>query len=289
MTDSLSAQIPALDDSHIDPSNPLTADVFLNHIISALGPPYRITSDAHYHWVTPFSDEQHKKYAMQAAYALERVGQTIPGLVVTPPSQGWPAILFASVDAQLTYDGLFSGEGNHIINGGCWRSWPIGHLAIPVSEWDALDAAFGHELVHAALSNTGVPIWLQEGLATELETGMGNRTSPLNDLFHWRETLQFWRQHDAQTLWDASAFGDPNSSRHAYAIAQVIALRLTNKPQQLRRACTIGAEAWKDPDAVLRELIGCDRDAIFHNIIDDKPRGGWFERFIYWCFVGDRP
>ncbi len=266
-----------------------TSDEFLQSISAALGSPYRVVSDGLFYWATPFNEEAQALYAKHAAYALGRVGQTIPGLVVTPPENGWPAILFASVDAQLAYEDLFGGSGARIISGGCWCSWPIGHLAIPVSAWDALDAAFGHELVHATLSNTGVPGWLQEGLATELETGMGNRTAPLNDLYHWRETLAWWRSHSADSFWDASAFTNPESSQHAYALAQVMALRLTSKPECLRRACTIGPEAWQDQDAVLQEILGGDRTALFQAIIGEGQRRGWLERFLYWCFVGERP
>jgi hypothetical protein len=272
-----------------EPRKPPTVEEFLADIAGALGAPYRVTRDATFAWVTPYTESEHARLATQAAYGLSRVGRTIPGLVITPPPSGWPAILFASTEAQLAYDGLFGGEGARIVNGGMWRNWPVGHLAIPVSAWDALDAAFGHELVHAALSGTGVPTWLQEGLATELETGMGNRSAPLNDLFHWRKTLEWWRSHPADSFWSGKAFGDPESSRQAYDLAQVMALRLTAVPERLQRACTIGPEAWRDQDAVLREIAGGDRAALFQAMIGEGRRKGWFERFLYWCFVGDRP
>lgn len=267
---------------------PPTTEEFLASIVEALGDPYRVHSDGVFHWATPFAPDEQLTHARQAAYALHRVGQTIPGLVTTPPSGGWPAILLDSVDDQLAYEGLFGGSGAQIVYGGVWRTWPIGHLAIPVSDWDSLDAAFGHELVHATLSGTGVPGWLQEGLATELETGMGNRVAPLSDLYHWKQTLAWWRTHPPESFWDASAFGTPESSPHAYALAQVIALRLTNRPEQLQRACTIGPRAWLDQDAVLREILGADRVTLFQAVVGEGRKQGWFERFLYWCFVGDR-
>ena len=274
-------------------SPPPTIEEFLADIADALGPHFRVVSDGVFYWATPFPEAEHARYAEQAAYALARVGQTIPGLVTTPPAGGWPAVLFTSTEEQLAYDGLFGGGSGggeaQIINGGMWRSWPIGHLAIPVSHWDALDAAFGHELVHASLSGTGVPGWLQEGLATELETGMGNRVAPLSDLYHWKETLAWWRSHPPEPFWSGEAFSNPDSSRHAYALAQVIALRLTHRPDRLRRACTIGWDAWGNEEAVLREILGGDRATIFQAVIGDGRKQGWFERFLYWCFVGDRP
>ncbi len=270
--------------------SPPTTEEFLTSIATALGPHYRIISDGSFHWATPFPDEEHRRYAAQATYALRRVEQTIAGLVVTPPGQGWPAILFDTREAQLSYDELFGGSGATLFNGGCWRNWPVGHLAIPVSAWDALDAAFGHELVHAALSGTGVPTWLQEGLATELETGMGNRKAPLSDLREWRETLTWWRTHPAENFWDSSAFHAPESSRHAYALAQVMALGLTQQPTRLRLACTIGPQAWAaDEDGVLRQVLGGDRTRLIDAVIGEGRQRGWVERFLYWCFVGDRP
>lgn len=272
---------------------PLSAEEFLSSIAGTLGPHFRVQSDGIFHWATPFPEAEHARYAEHAAYALARVGQTIPGLVTTPPTGGWPAVLFTSTEEQLAYDGLFHGDDDggepEILNGGMWRSWPIGHLAIPVRQWDALDAAFGHELVHAALSGTGVPIWLQEGLATELETGMGNRTAPLNDLYHWKQTLAWWRSHPSDSFWNADAFHDPASSQHAYALAQVIALRLTHRPDRLQYACTIGQEAWRDQDAVLRQLLGVDREQLFQAVTGEGRQRSWFEKLLYWCFVGDRP
>lgn len=268
---------------------PPTPEEFLTTIVEALGEDYRIQNDGVFQWATPFDPQEHDDIARLARYALTRVGQTIPGLVTTPPSGGWPAILFSCAEEQLAYDRFFGGHGEYVTNGGVWRNWPVGHLAIPVGTWDALDAAFGHELVHASLSGTGVPGWLQEGLATELETGMGNRVSPLQDLYHWKQTLAWWRSHPAEPFWNGDAFHDQESVPHAYALAQVLALRLTNRPDRLHRACTIGAAAWQDQDAVLHDIVGADRATLFQAVISEGRKQGWFEKFLYWCFVGDRP
>jgi hypothetical protein len=267
-----------------------TTSEFLARIIQELGEPYRLVVDVHFQWATPFGNEQHAQYAQQAAHGLRRVRQAMPGLM-PPPAEGWPAILFASVDTQLAYQSLFGGgEGAHIINGGMWCSWPVGHLAVPVIGGDALDAAFGHELVHAMLSGTGVPTWLQEGLATELETCMGNRRAPLDDMYRWKQTLAWWRSHDPETFWDASAFRNPESSRHAYDLAQVMALRFSGRPERLHRIGMIGRTAWRtDQDAVLREVLGGDRAQLFAAVVAGQQSKNWIERFLYWCFVGDRP
>jgi len=244
--------------------------------------------DGAFHWLTPFGPE-HGPRAAQAHHALARLPELIPGLEPVPPPGGWPAILLASTEDQLAYEGLFAGSGPQIINGGCWRSYPVGHLAIPAHDKSALDAAFGHELVHAVLFGGGVPIWLQEGIATELETRMGSKAAPLADLYQWRETLQYWRTHDATAFWNARAFGDPASSAHAYALAQVLGYHWTRHPERLRAARELGRAGWADPDAALRTLLGVDRGRLLSAVLEPARRRGWLERFAYWCFVGEPP
>jgi hypothetical protein len=280
-------------DSHITTDGESTAPdarEFLLQVANALGSHFRVVSDGTFHWATPFSTTEHAGHAKAAAYALARISQTIPGLITTPPTGGWPAVLFSTREEQFAYDALFAdGGGTHIINGGMWRNWPVGHLAIPVITWDSLDAAFAHELVHASLSDTGVPAWLQEGLAMQMETCMGNRTPPLNDLHHWKETLAWWRSHAPYAFWSGEAFGNPESSEHAYRLAQVLALRISNRPDCLQRACLAGPDAWADEDTLLLEFMGGNRVDLFHAIIGPGHNRGWLDRFFYWLFVGERP
>ena len=187
---------------------PLSADQFLTEVGARLGPSYAVQHDGTFRWLTPFGAGQ-GRYAAHAHHGLARLPQLIRGLEPRTPAGGWTAILLASTDDQLAYESLFGGSGASIINGGCWRSHQIPHLAIPVSSWDCLDAAFGNELVHDVLHESGIPVWLQEGIATELETCMGNRQPPLADMHEWGQTLRYWRTSDSDSFWSARAFHDP--------------------------------------------------------------------------------
>jgi hypothetical protein len=270
------------------PAETITPARFLADVAGVLGAPYAVVSDRAFHWLTPFGAD-HERLAAHARHALLRLPEVIPGLEPEPPPGGWPAVLFASTDDQLAYEGLFGGSGASIISGGCWRSFPVGHLAVPVTGREALDAAFGHELVHAVLSGSGVPTWLQEGIATELETRMGNRAPPLADLYTWRATLTYWREHPAGPFWSGAAFRDPASSEHAYRLAQLLGYHWTRRPERLRAARDLGRAAWKDQDGALLGLIGADRAGLLRAVLAPDRRRGWLDRFLHWCFVHDAP
>lgn len=179
---------------------PYTTSEFFEWLQDGLGAGFTRIDDANFAWLTPFPADQHERLARQAHYALHRLPELIPGLDPRPPAGGWPAVVFAGIDQQLAYRALMHAawagvapdaatspataeaaaadpahvpdpaEPASIIDGGSWSSYPVGHLAIPWSDREAPDAAFAHELVHAVLDTEGVPVWLQEGIATEVET-----------------------------------------------------------------------------------------------------------------------
>ncbi len=264
---------------------PSTHDI-LDGLRDALGPGWRLQYDQRFAWVTSFPASEHDELARHAHHALARLGE----MGLDPGRDPIPAVLLPDSATQLAYHGLFARPGDppehSIIDGGCWRSWPIGHLAIPVSAWDALDAAFAHELVHAVLSADGIPIWLQEGVACEVETWMGNRRDPFADEHDFADGLAFWRSADPATLWNASAFRDPASSRQAYLIAQVLAMRWTRQRGGVDDLRATGG--WADEDAALRRLVGLDRAALLAATLDPPPPRGLLHRLFASMFVGSR-
>jgi hypothetical protein len=269
---------------------PWTSERFLDSLLAALGGSYRRCADDCFSWLTPFPEAEHERHARVARHGVGRLAELIPGLEVAPPPGGWPAVLFADVETQLAYERLFAGrarEGQapvaHIISGGCYRSHPVGHLAIPVSDHDRLDAAFAHELVHAVLSPREIPTWFQEGIACEVETRLGNRTDPYTDQRKLELMLAHWRTHDAAGFWSGRAFHDPDSSRHAYVLAQVLVGRWTRGGQELAALCRLESDAWRDQDAAL----GIGREALLRNVIARSRQRGWLERALYAIFVGD--
>lgn len=262
-------------------------EAFLTELQGVLGPDYRRTVVGHFEWLTPFAPDKHEPLARQAEHALGRLANW--GLPLRD-AQRLPAILFDNTDDQLAYHEYFHQDGEaapSIIDGGCFRSWPVGHLAIPVSEWDALDAAFAHELVHALLWDDGVPVWLQEGIACTVETNFGNRPDPLIDQWQWGQTVNWWRKQPSDAFWDASAFRNPASSQHAYALAQVLAGRWLRQPDALAALRAPGPEAWQQEDAVLMKVLGCDRAQALARILEPPRPQGWLARCFHAIFVGD--
>ncbi len=263
-----------------------TAFEFLTALCESLGTGWRVVGDGRFLWATRANAAEFTELTQHAHHALTRLDQ----MGLDPGREPIAAVLLPDQQAQLAYHALFARPDDPpehtIIDGGCWRSWPVGHLAIPVSAWDALDAAFAHELVHAVLSADGIPLWLQEGIACEVETWMGNRRDPFTDEHEFAECLALWRSTDPVVLWNSAAFRDPSTSRHAYLIAQVLAMRWTRARGGI--ADLRAAGGWADEDAALRRLAGTDRAGLLAATLDPPAPRGLLHRLFAALFVGGR-
>ena len=116
----------------------------------------------------------------------------------------WPVLLCADTDdvcrhlSWLDAEAGREGDAPSIIPGGVWIYRPVGHFLMPYSQVDTLDGALAHELVHAALRDLPTPLWVEEGLATGVETAMGHRPHPfsaLEDIQEFREFREPGRRH----------------------------------------------------------------------------------------------
>jgi hypothetical protein len=263
---------------------PWTVERLFAELRGVLGEHYRVTADDCFAWLTPFAPDDHERVAAVARHGVRRLGELVPGLRADPPPGGWPAILFATLDAHLAYKGFFGGAAEErIISGGSYRSHPIGHLAIPVSSQDALDAAFAHELTHAMLSPRRMPTWLQEGIACEVETRLGNRRNPFTDRRELDECIAYWRAHAAVDFWSGRAFGHPESSRHAYLLAQIIVGRWTRDAAAMSALCALGPDDWRGR----RSILGIERERLFAGAVWPSRKRGWLERALYAIFVDE--
>ncbi|MFM2092254.1 MAG: hypothetical protein RLZZ127_2743 [Planctomycetota bacterium] len=235
-----------------------------------------------FRWWTPCIGAEQDRLERMAQVALERLGSLFGDLGPLAPADGWLLVVVRGVDEQLAYEGLFPGDGESILNGGCWRSWPVGHIALPLTALDMPDAALAHELVHALLDPRGVPLWIQEGIATGVEERLGHRVAPLTDPPRWRDTIAWWRERGLDAFWDGSAFPDPIASERAYDLAQVLA-----QPWFADRglfSALVGAD-WTDEDGMLRRLLGRDREALSAGILAPPAPKGWLARLIHSLIV----
>jgi len=201
-----------------------------------LGGGYRvIVDDTPVAWITDVDDAELARCRRFAHHALRRVGEILPELDLTPPQGRWPVVLCTSRDDLLTCltrddDDTQAGAGAEalaaIVPGGVWISRPVGHFLMPHSRFDTLDGALAHELVHAALRDLPTPRWVEEGLATSVETAMGHLPHPLSN----RDEIMAFRawatERDPAQLVRPEDFWNSDSSRHAYALAQVMVTQL---------------------------------------------------------------
>lgn len=268
--------------------------IWLEATAEELGGGYRVDLGAgeRFAWVSDVEPEELARCRGFAAHALRRVGEILPELDLEPPLGRWPVVLCASKDDLVAR--LARGDDDPdaaeaiaaIIPGGVWIRDPIGHFLMPHSRVDTLDGALAHELVHAALRDLPTPRWLEEGLATGVETAMGHLRHPLSE----RDDIMAFRawaaDSDPAQLAQPRDFWDPASSRHAYALAQVMVTQLLHDRERFVAFINC-AHLADNGDAGLRLCYERSLADLVASVIRPAPQRGWLARLFHAAFGVD--
>lgn len=221
--------------------------------------------------------------------ALSRVPELLPELNFLPHFGRWPIILFSDQDQLVHYHAWIrpiEDEVPSMTPGGFWTIDPLGHFILQYESEGTLTGGMGHELVHAACSYKGLPRWLEEGLATNVETAMGRRPHVLaHDSFELSELRELLAHHpDPRTLLRPEGFYDPDYSHLAYAIGQMLVTRLMGDRQRFF-AFLRDAREEDDGKAALAAHFGLDVHELLPQVFDVPRARGILAQLLQLLFV----
>lgn len=108
---------------------------------------------------------------------------------------------------------------------------------------DGLEATLAHEMVHALL-RTGLPAWVEEGVAQTVDRRVARRGPLLLEPADVRRQQHHWRKHGLGTFWSGEAFhrGD-RSQGLAYTLAEVLVYNLLSDHRRAFRGFLDEADA----------------------------------------------
>ena len=136
-----------------------------------------------------------------------------------------------------------------------------------------------HEFVHAVLNDLPTPIWLEEGLACNVETSMGHRAHPFSDMHAIREFRLHWTTHDPSVITEHVAYRNPRSSQHAYSLAQGMVTQLQHDNEQFVRF--ILSSSYEDGgESALQRIYGSGLSDLINSVITPPRPQGWFARLL---------
>ncbi len=165
--------------------------------------------------------------------------------------------------------------GEYAQSAGMFVDDGYGHLIVPHRALEEVEAVAAHELTHAMLRDLHLPLWLDEGIASNMEQAITGQTLyPVEPELVGR-LIDYWRHEGLEPFWSGASFVRPDEgSELSYALASHVVAFLGGDYPRFRDFAR-AADPADAGNAAAREVYGEDLGALMRRFLGD---GDWTPR-----------
>jgi len=170
--------------------------------------------------------------------------ELLPGIADLSGDGKHVAIVIADRPSYYSYisyfypsEGEFSGtSGVFVTQGAGQHAWGYGQFVCQGRDVLGVERTVVHELTHDSLSHLPLPGWLDEGLATSVESQLMGDGGPVVRKEDLEDHRLLWAEGGIQEFWSGDAVHRPDDrSRLAYPLARMIVHVLSRDFPRFRR------------------------------------------------------
>ena len=168
-------------------------------------------------------------------------------------------------------------EGTFGMSAGMFIQDGYGHLVFPHREISMTELVAGHEMAHALVSHLEMPLWLNEGLAVNMEGALkGVNSSPITH-HSFDKHQKFWSEENIQEFWTGESFARPDEGQElSYQLARILVDNLSEDSVAFVQFCN--QAHWRDSgEKAVVENYGVSLQTMMENFLGD---GSWRPKLV---------
>ena len=232
-----------------------------------------LSETENFYFATDLDGRQRKLIEEYLEKALARILSVLDGIAQDTMPDRYFAIIFTDHDAYYRYISYFyPDEGDYPMSSGIFLRRLYPHLAMPFHNVDSTEGTIAHELTHACVSHLELPLWLDEGLATTMESALTGFPRLNLDHHQFRRHEKFWTEATVQEFWNGESFNRTDEGNElSYELARFCVKSLSQSPDEFRSF--VNAANFEDGgEAAAFDAFGGSLGGLMHQYFGD---GNW--------------
>ena len=268
--------------SHLDPHTlwPEITNNWLSSLSNCLADDYNKVESENFVLLSQENSAYTTTFLAFLEHSRTQLLKTLHGIA---HDQGYGKHVVIMFDENNTYYDYITNfgpeEGTYGLSAGMYINYGYGHFVFPHQEMDQAMPIAAHEMTHALLNHLPIPVWLNEGLAVNMERSICNIPPPRLNRAAFERHLAYWQQKEIQEFWCGNSFLRADEGQElSYDLAQVLVNNLSSDYEAF--VAFTNKANWEDAgEQAIEEVFDIGLGDMLHNFIGD---GDWSPQPEVW-------
>jgi hypothetical protein len=207
----------------------------------------------------------------------QRILQILDGVAQLPTWGKDILIVFDDDDAYYRYASRYYPDaGEFAFSSGMHISAGCGHYITMKADLNSIEPVIAHESTHGCLGHLPLPLWLNEGLAVNMEARLtGKLYSEWTPEQTRHKHLDFWGTQEVQQFWSGDSFyRTDDGNKLSYDLARILVEQFSTDWDSFK-SFVLAADA-RDAGAEAASLhLGVDLGAAVCSLMDESNLPTW--------------
>ena len=247
---------------------------WLLHFRDALGAAFRLDESSGAFLLSSLERRPARAVLEYMGRTLKRIEVVLEGIAQPPPLGKEILIVFEDHDSYYRYVSHYYPEkGEFALSGGMHIDSGCGHYVAQGKDLHEIEATIAHEMAHGCLGHLPLPLWLNEGLAVNVEHRLTRRGPSLYTPQQMHAKHQrFWTPEAARQFWSGESFERPDEGNMlSYDLARIIVEHFAADWPRFAQF-VLHADRADGGAAAARKHLGVELAGIIPALLDSSPR-----------------
>ena len=186
---------------------------------------YKTTESDNFILISSADESYNNAMSKHLEYCRRRILHVSKGITSDEGYGKFVVIIFEDIESYYKYVSYFYGPegGTYGLSSGMYINSGYGHFVFVVDDMFVVEPIVAHEMTHALLSHLPIPLWLNEGLAVNMEAAISNFTPERINKAAYQQHEDFWSKAEIQEFWEGKSFFRPDEGQKlSYQLAQLM-------------------------------------------------------------------